>query len=170
MIDPKLEEAINLQINKELTASYNYLSMAAWLDDQNLGGFSGFMERQSQEERDHAHRLFRYLLDRSGKVDLRQINQPPQEFDSVRQVFELSLEAEVDNTRAINLLYETARDLNDYATLAHLQWFLDEQVEEEKTMNDVLGKLTMASNDTAALLMLDKLMGEGEFDGDGGGA
>lgn len=166
MIDPQLEEAINLQINKELTASYNYLSMAAWFDDQNLGGFSGFMERQSQEEKDHAHRLFRYQLNRGGKVDLRQINQPPQEFDSITQVFEVSLEAEIDNTRAINKLYETARDLNDYATLAHLQWFLDEQVEEEKTMNDILGKLKMANNDTAALLMLDKLMGEGEFDGE----
>ena len=158
MLDAKLEKAINTQINHEMNASYIYLAMAGRLDRMNLDGFSTWMEAQSREEQDHAQRLYRYLLDRGGKLELQAIAKPPTDYDSVRDVFEKSLALEHRNTQAINELYMLAKDLNDFATLSHLQWFLDEQVEEEKTVEDVLGRLNLIADDKSALLILDDQM------------
>jgi len=155
MIDAKLEKAINDQINKELLAWYGYLAKAAYFDGRNLDGFAGFMDAQSREEQAHAHRLIRYLLDRGGSVELKTISPPAQEFGSILDVFKQSLEQEQANTRAIYQLYELAREVNDYATVSALQWYLDEQVEEEKTMSDAVGLLGFAGDDKSALLALN---------------
>ena len=157
-MDVSIEKAINRQINNELEASYTYLAMAAYFDKQNLTGFSAFMERQSNEELGHAQRLFRYVLARNGNVELEAINKPQKAYGTVQDAFALSLERERENTESIYNLYELTRTKHDYGTLSHLQWFLDEQVEEEKVMGDILGRLELAGNDKAALLILDDQM------------
>jgi len=159
MIDPELEKAINSQINQELGASHNYLAMSAHFDAQNLDGFANWMRVQHDEEQTHAMRLFRYLLDRGGKLDLDSIPKPTATFDSTKQVFQMALKQEVSNTKAINNLYELATLHNDHATKSHLQWFLDEQVEEEKTIEEILGLLDLAGKDTSALLYLNDKLG-----------
>jgi ferritin len=159
MLDPKLEKALNDQINKELQAWYAYLSMAAFCDTMHLTGFAAFMEAQSREEQVHAHRLIRYVLDRGGRVDLLPISPPRDTYKGILDIFTTSLDQERGNTRAIYELYDLAKGLNDYATVAHLQWFLDEQVEEEKVMSDAVGLLKFAGDDKSALLSLNREFG-----------
>ena len=158
MLHEQIERAINAQINMEFAASYSYLAMAVHLDSAHLSGFSSWMEKQSDEERAHGLRLLRYLLDRDGTVELDAIERPQSEFGSVRDIFKMSLDQERNNTASINTLYALAREMNDYATQAHLQWFIDEQVEEEKTISDILGRLEFAGNDKTALLIMDEQM------------
>ncbi len=131
MLDSKLESAINQQINQEFAAGYSYLAMAAHFEGRNLDGFAQWMTAQHQEELAHAMRLYRYVLDRGGKVTLEAIDKPKADFGSTRGVFEAAYAQERANTKSINQLYGLAKSLGDYATISHLQWFLDEQVEEE---------------------------------------
>ena len=159
MLDKKIEESLNRQINFEFAAAHNYLAMAAHFERVNLLGFAGWMQQQREEEVVHAMRLFQYVNDRGGSVRLGAIEEPPYEFESTRAVFLKSLEMEQDNTRAINDLYSLATDLKDFATMSHLQWFLDEQVEEEKIMNEVIAKIDLAGHDRAALLVLNQELG-----------
>ena len=159
MMDAKIEQALNAQINLEFSASYSYLAMALYMDAKHLSGFASWMIKQSDEERAHGRRLLRYMLDRSGNVDLESVPKPQVDYGSINEVFEVSLEQEKSNTASINKLYALARDLNDYATQAHLQWFLDEQVEEEKSIIDILGRLELAGDDKTALLILDEYLG-----------
>jgi ferritin len=159
MLDARLEKALNQQINNELHAWYTYLSMAAYVDTLHLTGFAGFMEAQSREEQTHAHRLIRYVLDRGGRVELASISPPKAQYDSLLDMFRKSVAQERDNTQAIYKLYELAREVNDYATVAALQFFLDEQVEEEKLMGDALGLLQFVGDDKSALLALNDRFG-----------
>lgn len=159
MMDVKIEQALNAQINLEFSASYSYLAMALYMDAKHLSGFASWMIKQSDEERAHGRRLLRYMLDRSGNVELESVPKPQVDYGSINEVFEISLEQEKSNTVSINKLYALARDLNDYATQAHLQWFLDEQVEEEKSILDILGRLELAGEDKTALLILDEYLG-----------
>ncbi len=159
MIRSEVEKALAEQINQELTAAYTYLAMAAWFDRQSLDGFAHWMQLQYQEETAHGMRLFRYLLDRGGRLELAGIGKPRTEYDSVREVFEAALRQEQENTRSINDLYELAGQLNDYATISHLQWFLDERVEEEKRIEDILALLERAGGEPSALLYLNDKMG-----------
>ena len=159
MMDAKIEQALNAQINLEFSASYSYLAMALYMDAKHLSGFASWMIKQSDEERAHGRRLLRYMLDRSGNVELESVPKPQVEYGSINEVSEMSLEQEKSNTVSINKLYALARDLNDYATQAHLQWFLDEQVEEEKSILDILGRLELAGDDKTALLILDEYLG-----------
>ena len=131
-MDPQIEDALNKQINHELASSYHYLAIEAHFEEMNLSGFARWMHVQYEEEQDHAMRLYRYLLDRGGKIALEAINKPPTGYGSPLEVFQAALELEQMNTRAINELYSLAMQVNDYATMTHLHWFLDEQVEEEK--------------------------------------
>ena len=161
MLDPSIEQALNQQINNELRAWYIYLGMAAYFESRNLNGFAKFMERQAREEQAHAHRIFRYVLDRGGQVELQTIRPPEHEYTSIAEVFGAAVESEKENTRAIYELYSLAREKNEYATIAALQWFLDEQVEEEKVMSEAHGLLKFAGDDRSALLALNKQFGEG---------
>ena len=162
MLDAELEKALSQQINNELKAWYNYLALAAYFDGLHLNGFAAFMDRQSREEQEHAHRLFRYVLDRGGKAELQAISPPQAEFGSILEAFSTALEQERANTSAIYGLYELAKDKNDYATVAALQWFLDEQVEEEKVMDEALGLVKFAGDDRSALLALNTRYGQQE--------
>lgn len=159
MIHQDLEDALNRQINQELTAAYNYLGMSSYFDTQNLDGFSKWMMMQHNEENQHAMRLFHYLQDRGGTVRLNAIPAPSVDYSDPLDVFQKALETEIDNTNSINALYELAYSLNDHATKSHLQWFLDEQVEEEKSMEDVIALLERIGNDTAGLLYLNDKLG-----------
>jgi len=160
MFDPTVESALNQQINCELQAWYAYVAMSAHLDGLHLQGFAKFMELQAREEQEHAHRLIRYLLDRGGRMELQPISAPAQEFRSVRELFARAFEQERANTQSIHELYALAKDVNDYATVASLQWFLDEQVEEEKVMSEALGLLDFVGDDKSAMLTLNHQFGQ----------
>jgi len=159
MLKPEIQDAINKQINCEIEGAYAYLAMAAHFEGKNLNGFASWMHQQYTEEMAHAMRLFNYLLDRGGEILLEAIPKPKNSFDSIRDVFEHALKQEQNNTNSINALYALASKLNDYATLSHLQWFLDEQVEEEKLFGEVLGQLDIAGDDRSALLVLNQQLG-----------
>lgn len=159
MIHQDLQNALNDQINQELTASYNYLAMSAYFEDENLDGFAKWMYLQHLEEQNHAMRLLRYLQDRGGSLKLSTIEKPRDQFSCPLEAFQFSLEQERENTTSINKLYEQALQLNDHATKSHLQWFLDEQVEEEKSVEDVIATLERIGTDVAGLLYLNDKLG-----------
>jgi len=150
-----LEDAINEQINKELYSAYLYLSMAAYCEAASLPGFAHWMRMQAQEEVFHAMKFFDHVNDRGGRVVLQAIDQPPTEWTSPLNVFQHVLEHEQMVTGLINQLYALAVKENDYASQMELQWFVTEQVEEEKNAGDVVGQLEMIGDQTTALLMLD---------------
>ncbi len=160
MLDPKIEDALNNQINHEIASAYNYLAMAAFLERKNMTGMAHWMLLQRQEELEHAMRLYRYVLDRGGKVALAAVAKPQSDFASIHKVFDEAQKMEVENTTAINDVYAKAVELNDYATQSNLKWFLDEQVEEEKLMDEVLSLVELAGEDTSALLVLNRQLGE----------
>ena len=156
MIVSDLQDAINTQIRNEYYSSYLYLSMAAYCETKNYPGFASWLRRQSNEELDHAMRLYEYLLDRDGRVVLEAIDQPPSEFGTLEEMFEEVLEHEKEISSMINSLYELAQSHNDHATSVELQWFIQEQVEEEKTAMDLVEHIKQAEGNKAALLMLDR--------------
>jgi ferritin len=159
MLSKKLENAINEQIQEELYTSYLYLAMSAYCEEINLDGFAHWMRSQSEEERGHAMRLFNYLHSRGGRVVLKAISQPPVKFRSAKKMFEEVIKSEQNVTKEIHKLYELARKEGDHATEVELQWFIQEQVEEEKTANGILAKLDMVGDQPAALLMMDRSLG-----------
>ena len=158
-IAPRMEDALNEHLNQEFFASYLYLSMAAYCETINLPGFAHWMRIQSQEEYDHALKLFNFILDRDGRVALAPISQPPVEFDSALDVMEQTLEHEQDVTKLIDRLYALAVEQGDYATQVHVQWFIAEQVEEEKIARDIVDHLKKFGEEGGALLLLDQQLG-----------
>jgi len=152
-------DAINRQINSELSASYSYLAMSAWCECQKFVGAARWLRLQSQEEHMHAMKLFDFILARNASVDLKPLEQPRQTFASVADVFEKALEQEQEVSRQIDSLYETAFKERAFAAVAELQWFLTEQVEEEKTGREIVAKFKMIGNDPASLLDLDRELG-----------
>lgn len=158
MFSEKLQQAINEQINAELYSAYLYLSMAAYLEDINLPGFAHWMRIQHDEEMIHAMKFFDFLVDRGGRVLLKGIDAPPTEFDSVVDVFEKALEHEQHVTALINDLYKLAKEEGDYPSEVLLQWFITEQVEEEKNAGDITAQLKMIGDFGPGLLALDREM------------
>ncbi len=155
-IAPVMQDALNRHLNQEFFASYLYLSMAAYCDQINLPGFSHWMRIQSQEEYDHAMKLYDFILDRDGQVILAPIAQPHLEFESALDVMEQTLEHERGVSNLIDRLYGLAVEQGDYATQVHLQWFITEQVEEEKIAKDIVEHLKMFGQEGEALLLLDR--------------
>jgi ferritin len=160
MISEKLEKAFNEQINKELYSEYLYLSMAVYLAHENLDGFANFMFVQTQEEHEHAMKMINYLLERGGKVILKQINEPKIDFDSVKQIFELAWDHEKFISKSINDLMDTAIEVNDHSAKGFLQWFVDEQVEEESSMEKIVHKLKLIKDNPNGLMMLDSQLAQ----------
>lgn len=158
MLNKKMQKAINEQINKEFYSEYLYLSMAAYLEDQGLSGMANFMKVQAEEERFHAMKFFDYVNERGGRVFLKKIDQPEEEFDSVLAVFEDSLEHEKFVTKSINELMDIAIEINDHATRSFLNWYVDEQVEEEDTFSNIVNQLKLIGGKGNGLLMMDKEM------------
>ena len=162
MLGKTIQDAINEQIKNEFYSAYQYLSMAAYFESTNLAGFSRWMRVQSQEEMEHAMKFYDFILDRGGRVVLQAMEQPVVEFGSPLEVFERALEHERKVTAMINDLYGLALRENDYASQTFLQWFVTEQVEEEKNTGDVVETLKMIGDKSEALFLLDRELGQRE--------
>jgi ferritin len=156
---PRVLEAINRQINSELSASYAYLAMSAYCECQKFTGAARWLRFQSQEEHMHAMKLFDFVLARDRNVELLAIERPKTDFKNVAEVFERALQQEQEVSRQIDNLYETAFTEKAFAAVAELQWFLTEQVEEEKTAREIVAKFKMVGDDPASLLDLDRELG-----------
>ena len=159
-LSKKIETALNKQINQEMSAAYSYLAASAWLDNENYDGFAKWMAVQRAEELEHAQKFITYLLDRGGKLDLAAVDKPKGKFNKPLEVFEAALKNEQNNTKSIYALYKVADEANDYATVSFLKWFIDEQVEEEKIMQDAIGLLEHAGDNPSALLVLNQQFGQ----------
>src|SRR3954471_15124381 len=158
-MNQRVVEAINRQINSELSASYSYLAMSAWCERQKFTGAARWLRLQSQEEYLHAMKLFDSILARDQQVVLKPLEQPRQGFSSMLEVFERALSQEQEVSRQIDSLYEIAFQEKAFAAVAELQWFLTEQVEEEKTGREIVAKFKLVGNDPASILDLDRDLG-----------
>lgn len=155
-----VRDAMGEQIKHEFYSAYLYLSMAGSFEAANLSGFAHWMRAQAREEQEHALKFFDFLLDRGEQVRLQTIEAPPYAFRSPLDTFEQALEHEKEVTALIHDLYETAVREHDYPAQAFLNWFVTEQVEEEKSATEIVERLRMAGEDGAALILLDREMGE----------
>ncbi|MGD2103466.1 MAG: ferritin [Acidimicrobiia bacterium] len=154
-----LAEAFNAQITMELASSVVYLQMAAYFDSENFVGMGSWMKAQAEEEREHAHRFFEHVLDRGNDVSIGSIDAPPSGFDNVEAVFTEALAQEQSVTKAIHDLYRLATEQGDLASLPFLQTFIEEQIEEESTVETILQRVRLAGGESTALLLLDGELG-----------
>lgn len=159
-ISAKLEGLINKQIQMEFTSRYAYLALSAWFETTPFQGFAKWMREQASEENFHAMKFFDYLNDRFGTVKLLPLDAPQAKFSSPLDAFKASLKHEQAVTKSINALYAAALAEKDFATMQFLDWFLKEQVEEEKSVQDMIDDLALAGKDPDALLRLDKAASE----------
>ncbi len=161
-MDKKLQKTFNEQIKNEFYSAYLYLAMAAYCESKNLPGFSHWMKVQFKEELSHGMKMFDFLVDCNVRVALQEIPQPALEFASAQDVFDKTLEHEQKVTALIHALIKLAREVNDTAAEIFLQWFVTEQVEEEKNAAYILDTLKMIKPDSAALIMLDRELAKRE--------
>ncbi|MGE0439483.1 MAG: ferritin [Gemmatimonadales bacterium] len=154
-----MQKALNEQVRREFGASYLYLSMAAYFAEKNLNGFAAWMRMQALEEAKHAMKIFDFVEDRGGRVTLEAVDRPPPDFPSPLAAFEHARDHEAHVSAGINQLYEMAAGEKDWATQAMLQWFITEQVEEEKTSTQIVDTLKMIGENASGLYMFDKELG-----------
>ena len=159
MLNKKIEEAINAQINAEMWSAYLYLSMAAHCHAIGQPGMAKWFEVQFKEEQDHAKILFNYVISRNGNVTLKVIDAVPTEWNSILDVFESTLAHEQKVTAMINDLFALTTQENDYATQSMLKWFIDEQVEEEENAQTIIDNIKMIKDNGYGIYMLDKELG-----------
>lgn len=162
MISKKLQEAMCGQIKHEIYSAYLYLSMSAYCDGKSLPGCAHWLKTQWQEEIEHALKIMRFVNSRGGQVTLAAIDKPPSKFGTMLKLFEQVLAHEQSITSKIYKLYDQATDEKDYASAAHLQWFITEQVEEEDTASGLVESLKMIGEHAPALMMFDRRLGERE--------
>jgi len=154
-----LQKAMNDQVRKEFESAYIYLSMAAWMEDQTLPGFAAWLRQQAREEAGHAMKIYDHLIDRGCRVELQPLAGPPTDFQTSLEVFQEVKKHEEQVTKSINDLYGLAVNDRDYASQVFLEWFITEQVEEEKTVSDIADALRLAADSGPALLLLDRELG-----------
>ena len=155
-----LQRAMNDQIQKEFYAHYLYLAMSAWFEERNFEGFAKWMRIQADEERTHAMRIFDFVLDRGGKVRLEAIPEPGAKWKTALEVFDDARKHEAMVSGSINDLYARATSEKDYASQVMLQWFVTEQVEEEKTSTSLAERLRLVGESATGLIILDRQFGE----------
>ena len=160
MLSKKLTRELNEQVSFELESGYIYLGMSAWAETANLVGTAHFFKLQAKEEVAHAMKLFGYLVERGAKVELGALARPKNEYAGFRAVLEAALKHERIVTGRIHKLVELARAEKDHATVNLLNWYVDEQVEEEANFEAILGRISIAGDRGAALLFLDKELGK----------
>jgi ferritin len=160
MLSKAVQDAINDQINKELFSSYLYLAMSAHFESVNLPGLAKWTRVQAQEELGHAMKFYDYVVDRSGRVNFAAVAKPNSEWKTSLEVFTQVYEHEQKVTASIYKVYEVALKENDYATQGMLQWFISEQVEEEKNASEIVAQLEMVEAHDTAILMLDHRLGK----------
>ncbi len=156
MLDTKIEQALNAQIEKEAFASYSYLSMAVWCDSQGLEGCARFFYRQAEEEHLHMMKIIHYIIERNGKPIIPSINNPKNEYNSIHEIFELTLKQEMSVTQSIHEIITSTEKLNDYSTQNFLQWYVTEQREEEAVIMKILDKLKLIGQGNLSLYYIDK--------------
>jgi len=156
MVNKKIEKALNKQINEELYSSYLYWSMSAYFESINLAGFANWMKVQAEEEYLHARKFYDYLVKAGGRAVLGGIKEPKTEWKSVENVFQETLDHEKYITDCINNLVSLSLEERDHATNSFLQWFVDEQVEEVSTADQLLHEIQMIGDNKQGLFMLDR--------------
>ncbi len=156
MLSKKMTDALNKQIQEELFSSYLYLSMSAHFSDMGLDGFANWMDVQQKEERDHAMKIYNYMLSQGAKIKLLRIEEPQHEWKTPLEMFKAGLKHEQHITACINGLVDIAEKEKDRATFNFLQWYVDEQVEEEENARNIIDKLTLIKTDSNGIFMLDK--------------
>ena len=163
MISDKLEKEFNEQLNKELYSAYLYQAMAADFEEKSLEGFANWMDIQAQEEMTHARKFYDFINERGGRVRLKAIDEPKFEWESPLSAFEDSLEHEEMITESINKLVDLAEEEKDHAARSFLQWFVDEQVEEEDSVDNLIDKMRIFGDSGQALYMLDEKLSQRKF-------
>lgn len=164
VISDKMAGALNGQINAELFSAYVYLSMSAYFESKDLKGFAAWMNAQAQEEVAHAMKIYRFILERGGQVELKAIDGPPVEWESPLAVFEAAYKHEQHVTSLIHDLVALAIQEKDYPTKNLMDWFVDEQVEEEASASEIVEQLKLVGKDGPGLLMMDRELGQRKFD------
>lgn len=164
MLNAKMETALNEQINAELYSAYIYLSMSAYFLSIDLKGFANWMNSQAQEEVAHTMKIYNFILDRGGKVKLTAIDEPQSEWESALAVFEAAYKHEQHVTGLIHDLVSLAIEEKDYPTKNLMDWFVDEQVEEEASASEIVEQLKLIGGEGQGLLMLDREMAQRKFD------
>lgn len=163
MLNEKVQNVLNSQINKEFYSAYLYLAMSAYFDEIGLDGFANWTKVQAKEEVDHGMILLDYIIERDGEVNLEEINAPEKEFHNPLQVFEKILEHEKYVTESINCVAQMSEDECDLATRHFINWYISEQVEEEANARDVIDKLKIFGDEKSALYHLDKELSERKY-------
>src|SRR6185295_5202392 len=149
MFSQTIQDAINEQINNEFSASYTYLAMSTYCERQNFLGCAHWLRIQSQEEYGHGLRLLDFLVARAGLVKLKAVPEPPVDYPSIAAVFEAAYAQEQQVTAQIDKLYELALKEKAFAALVQLQWFITEQVEEERSSREIVAKFQLLKGDPA---------------------
>ncbi len=163
MLKQKIEKSFNEQITEELFSSYLYLSMSAYFQSVNLPGFANWMRVQAQEELMHAMKFYDYINERRGRVLLKEIKTPQHEWKSPLEIFEDALKHEEYITEKINNLVDLSIKEKDHASNIFLQWFVNEQVEEEASADDIINRLKLVGDSKGGLFMLDRELGTRVF-------
>ncbi len=158
MLDKKIAELLNDQINKELYSGYLYLDFSVYYQEQGLDGFANWYMIQAQEERDHAMLMLQYMQNNGEHITLNQINKPDKVCKSLKDPLDFALEHECYVTSLINTIYDAAHAVKDYRTMQFLDWFVKEQGEEEKNAEDMVKKFELFGTDPKSLYMLDNEM------------
>ena len=159
MLSQVVQDALNAQINNELYSSYSYLAMAAFCEQQQFTGCARWLRLQSQEEHGHAMRLYDFLIARGGRVVLDAIRAPKTTFPTIAAVFADALEQEQAVSKQIDNLYELTFNEKAFSALVELEWFITEQVEEERTAREIVYKMNMVKDDAASMLDMDRELG-----------
>ena len=159
MMDTKVRDLLNNQINKEFYSAYLYLEFSNYFEDKGLDGFANWYMIQAQEERDHAMLFYTYLQNENQKVTLEAIDKPDKVFESHMDVLKAGLEHEEYVTSLINDIYAAAYDVKDFRTMQFLDWFVKEQGEEETNANDLISKMELFGSDPKSLYMLNQELG-----------
>ncbi len=168
MLSSKMQKALNDQINAELHSAYIYLSMSAYFHSVDLTGFATWMNAQAQEEVAHAMKIYEHIADRGGRIKLDAINGPPIEWESPMAAFDAAYKHEQHITGLIHKIAELAVEEKDYAVKNLMDWFVDEQVEEEATASEIVEQLKLIGKDGPGLLMLDRELGQRKAGAEGG--
>ena len=163
MVSENIANLINEQIAKEQFAAQYYLSMSAWFNSRDLEGIANYFRVQSKEELMHADKMFDYLADVGGEIVIGEIAKPPHNFENVQDVFEKALEHERVVTRSIFNIVKAANDEGDFATVSFLQWFINEQVEEESSASLLVSKIKMVKDNPSALYLFDQELAQRVF-------
>jgi ferritin len=159
MISDEMQQSLFRQLNDEFSSAYLYLAMSAYCNHIDFNGAANWLKQQYEEEQMHATRIYNYLIEQGANVGLQAIPQPPNEFGTILEVFKASLRHEQKMTERLNNISDQALKEKDHATYNLLQWFVNEQVEEEATVSEIISKLKLVKDDGYGLLMIDNELG-----------